>query len=327
MAKIRIGTFNIENLFARFTFRKVRARGPDGKYLKTPEGKYVYRDLNDEELRELVKDGWAADKRKFHSFEKNARDITAKALKGIKADVLGLQEVESMDTLKRFVSEHLKRKGYKYKIVIDGNDPRLIDVALLSKHPFDYVRTYQFIRTKNNKSFLFSRDCLEVGVRISKNKVLPVFVNHFKSLMGGRAETMGRRRLQSEKVVEILKERFGNNPGDKEWVVLGDLNDYLPSTGLEPLLGQPWLENVVDRMPEANDRWTHYYKGKKQYKQLDYILLPKKLADANPGSIPEIERRGLPERATKYSGPRFSGVGKDEPKASDHCPLVIELSI
>ena len=37
-------------------------------------------------------------------------------------------------------------------------------------------------------------------------------------------------------------------------------------------------------------------------------------------------RKGLPFRATKYTGPRFPDVGEDNPKASDHCPLAMELN-
>lgn len=45
---------------------------------------------------------------------------------------------------------------------------------------------------------------------------------------------------------------------------------------------------------------------------------------ANPG-IPEVIRNGQPLRATRYTGPRFPGVGQDNPKASDHCPVVFEI--
>lgn len=316
--KIRIGTFNAENLFARFRFK--------GKRVKKPDGSYTYRPYTKEELEKIAKDGWAVDKTKFVSFEEQERRITAKAMKAIEADILGLQEIEGMDSLKKFVTEFLGQEKYTYKVLIDANDPRFIDVALLSKYPIAYIRTYQFERTPGGKSFVFSRDCLEVGVQLSQHTVLPVFVNHFKSMMGGRAETMERRRLQAEQVKQILKQQFGQNPGGKAWVVLGDLNDYLPSQGLAPLLGQSWLENVVDRIPDAQNRWTHYYDDQEEYRQLDYLLLSKALADANPGAIPEIERQGMPRRAERCTGKRFPGVGWNDPKASDHCPVVIEIN-
>jgi len=322
MTKVRIGTFNAENLFARFRFKGVPVRNPDGSY--------YYRKYTQSELDEVVKEGWAVDKTKFVPFKEQERQITAQVIKKIRADILGLQEIEAMDTLKRFVAQFMPQECYTYKVVIDGNDPRLIDVALLSKreYPIACIRTHQFERTPNRRSFVFSRDCLEVVVQLSQHTVLPVFVNHFKSMVGGRAQTMARRKLQAETVVRLLKERFGNDPGTAAWVVLGDLNDYLPSVGLEPLLGQPWLENVVDRIPDPEDRWTHYYKGRNEYKQLDYILVSKSLADANPGVVPEIERGGIPRRAARYDGPRFLGVGpENKPKASDHCPVVMELVI
>jgi endonuclease/exonuclease/phosphatase family metal-dependent hydrolase len=318
--KVRIATFNAENLFARFKFK--------GKRVKQGN-KYVYRPYTASELAQVAADGWDVDATKFDRLTGTDRRITAAAIRGADADILGLQEIEAMDTLKKFVSEHLSNENYKYKILIDANDPRFIDVALLVRRKFSiaYIRTHQFERTANNKAYVFSRDCLEVGVQLSQNTVLPVFVNHFKSMMDGRQETMARRKEQSELVAKILRERFGPNPGNKAWVVLGDLNDYLPSSGLQPLVGQPWAVNVVDRVPNANDRWTHYWDDEEEYRQLDYILLSKSLADANPNAVPEIERRGLPKRAARYTGPWFAGVGQNEPKASDHCPLAIEINV
>ena len=309
--KVRIGTFNAENLFARFQFK------------------------SNVDPEEAIREGWTVEDTKFDRHDYAKRRITGRAIKAVKADIMGLQEVEGMDALKSFASNHLKGQPFRHKILIDGNDPRRIDVAVLSRFEIAAVRTHQHRRTAGR--WLFSRDCLEVDVRIPSAragdeltygaKTLPIFVNHFKSMMGGRDETMARRREQAEGVVDILKARFGPDPGQFDWVVLGDLNDYLPSAGLAPLLGQPWLENVVARIGDAKDRWTHYYASKRQYSQLDYILLSSSLARKDPGAVPVIERRGMPTRATRFAGTRFPGVGESRPKASDHCPVVIELDV
>src|SRR5687768_3545032 len=71
---------------------------------------------------------------------------------------------------------------------------------------------------------------------------------------------------------------FGPDPGKAAWIVAGDLNDYLPSTGLPPLLGQPWLENIVERIADPNDRWTHHWDDGDEYTQLDNLLLSRALA-------------------------------------------------
>jgi predicted extracellular nuclease len=319
VATVTVATFNCENLFARFKFKGKRVKQGD---------KYVYRPWTKEELADIADKGFDVDLTKFESLTGEMRTLTAQAIYGTDADVIALQEVESLETLKIFNSRHLNKSGYKYKILIDGNDPRLIDVAVLSRFPFSGLMTYQFRRTENNKAYIFSRDCLEVGVRVTATKQLTLFANHFKSMLGGRPQTMNRRKVQSEEVVKILKERFGANPGTKDWVVLGDLNDYIPTAGLAPLLDQPWLENVVQtRISDESERWTHYWDEKEEYQQLDYILLSKSLADKNPGAVPAIERRGLPRRAERYAGERFEGVGQNRPKASDHCPVSIKLKL
>jgi hypothetical protein len=90
--------------------------------------------------------------------------------------------------------------------------------------------------------------------------------------------------------------------------------------------------NVVDRL-EPEERWTHFFKGKRScplppgYHQLDYLLVSRALAEANPSALPTIVRKGMPTRAERYTGPRFEGVGRDKPKASDHCPGVMLLEL
>lgn len=326
---VRIATFNAENLFARFRFKGVKKKGPDGKYIKGPDGKAKYFPLTGKALEKVAADGWAVDRTLFLDFDETSRRLTAQAIRETRADIIGLQEIEAMDTLKRFVrnKKYLGGEGYKYLALIDGNDPRFIDVALLSKHPFLNLRTHQFARTKDGKAYVFSRDCLEVEVALPGGRTITVFVNHFKSMIGGREETMPRREAQAKEVVRILKERFGGDPGKGDWAVLGDLNDYMPSTAIRELAKQPWMVNVVERIADLGERWTHYFSKEKHYSQLDYILLSRSLADRNPGAVPRIVRGGMPRRADRYPGARFPGVGENEPKASDHCPVVVEIDV
>ena len=257
----------------------------------------------------------------------DAKRITAAAIKATEADIIALQEVENLDTLKRFRSRHLEGSGaYPYALAIDGNDPRLIDLAVLSKHPIVHARSYAHLR--RGRSALFSRDCLEVDVLIGR-KPLTLFVQHYKSMMGGRANTRARRVVQVEETLRIIKHRFGRSAGREPFVVLGDFNDYMQTDSEgEPAIRQivDWgqVENVVRRLP-AEERWTHYYDDRDKYTQLDYLLPSKSPAEAS-SDPPEIMRKGLPRRADRYSGPRLRGVGENQPKASDHCAVVATLS-
>jgi endonuclease/exonuclease/phosphatase family metal-dependent hydrolase len=275
--------------------------------------------------------------------------------------VIAFQEVESLDTLKRFRSEHLGGPTeWPYPLVIDGNDTRRIDVAVLSKLPIVHIQSHQYLRL--GSGYLFSRDCLEVDLDAGDGKTLTLFVNHLKSMLdmsdpqNGRRNTHERRKLQAEKVRELVTQRFGDDAGDQPFVVLGDLNDYLATdeqgpTAIAELAEWDQLENVVDRLPES-DRWTHFYRGSTH--QLDYLLPSKSLAEGSP-SEPEIIRGGLPPAASAYTGERFIDGMPDlhdrllaelkelgrvpadatelpadvlrELKASDHCPVVQEVTV
>lgn len=304
--KVRIATFNVENLFARYKFNK------------------KVDPIN------AVKEGWDVNETLFTLKDKTSKVITAQVIKAIKADVLALQEVETLDTLKRFRTSFYGQKSYPYVALVDGNDPRRIDVAVLSKFPITRIRTHQHLWVPSWKHFLFSRDCLEVDVQVAANKTLTLFVNHFKSMMGGRAQTRQKRSRQASEVKNIVKARFGANAGNQSFVILGDFNDYRETaggatSGIKQLVDWNQVEDIIFRLPAA-ERWTHFWAKQKEYRQLDYLLLSKKLANATT-AVPGILRKGLPTRATGYSGARFSGVGKDSPKASDHCPVYIDLVI
>ena len=78
------------------------------------------------------------------------------------ADVIALQEVENLDVLKRFRTQRLQGMGYTHTTLVDGNDPRYIDVAMLSRFPIVAARSTS---TSRAARALFSRDCLEADVR------------------------------------------------------------------------------------------------------------------------------------------------------------------
>ncbi len=317
MSTVTIATFNCENLFRRYRFQK---------------------NLTKEQVAKKIEDGFIIDKTVLSTVNQTERKLTADAIKATKADIVCLQEVENMDTLKNFLSEYMSSSGYKYRMLIDANDPRLIDVAIISKIPISYVKTHQYMRS--GSSAVFSRDCLEAEFMIG-GKTLTLFVNHFKSMYDAsnltpaqkRAKTSARRELQVKAVLDIIKQKYKNNPERDSWIILGDLNDYPDDkSSLQQLLESKWMENIVQtRITDPSEQWTHYWDTTsvpidERYKQIDYIFLSKKLATANPAAVPVIIRKGLITKAANYTGPRFTGV-TDKQGASDHCPVAVTINV
>lgn len=205
---------------------------------------------------------------------------------------------------------------------------------------------------------IFRRDCLELDLKID-GKPFTLYCVHFKSMggprngMDGREATMPVRIAEAKAVRHIIEQRFGaDHAADKRWAICGDLNDYRErvlisgepgeTLSFEPVrediscvdvfTADGFCENVVERRPEL-DRWTLYHTRGPQERhlcQLDYVLLSRGLAERNAKAVPEIVRGGQPFRTPFPPGQeveRFPRVGWDRPKASDHCPVVVELDI
>jgi len=151
-------------------------------------------------------------------------------------------------------------------------------------------------------------------------------VNHYKAMLGGRSQTKAKRERQAKAAQQIVIDRFGANAGTAPRIICGDLNDYIDgSEGISAVTGWNQVENVLDWLPNAADRWTHFFDTKNEYRQLDYILASSSLA-ASSSAVPEVVRKGLTKKAAQYTGPRFPDVTKTK-EASDHCLLVWEATL
>ena len=316
MPKITVGTFNTENLFLRYRLLD-KERG-------SRFGKKVDKKQFEEGGGSILMLGVRLEE--FGPISKAARRLTAKVIVENDPDILALQEVENLEALKLFNGYFLKQR-YPYSILIDANDPRQIDVGLLSKYPILNVSTHQFEpEGAPVTERIFSRDCLVVEVDV-RGKVLTLLVNHFKSKIGGGEE---KRKRQAVRVAEILKQRFGAKY-DGDFIVCGDLNAHFDAPELRSLmgangLGAKGMVNLVPTHLDPEEHWTHYYKKGKTAEALDHMLLSPALAARNKRPAVWIERRGLGTDIKRYTGPRFAGLTGAE-GASDHCPIFAELTL
>jgi endonuclease/exonuclease/phosphatase family metal-dependent hydrolase len=360
--RLRLCTFNVENLFARFDFaafsdrRAARYLPPVVRFL----GDFGDGDLSKfPEFADLLR-GAAVAQADDH------RQHTALALAAADADVLCLQEVDSHDALARFWRGYVQKVGvdrYDHFLLLEGNDPRGIDVAAVTRdiRPA-YARSHARLspaRLPGGRDSLgrwplaaeeaqgggriFRRDALELEVLVGDRRVT-VFNCHFKSMSGGRDRSMGRRQLEAAAVRALIEAKFPD-PATALWAVAGDLNDYRlrisiskaagmretvrsldedEPSGIDPLLADGFGTDVLQRLPEA-ERWTHYYASERHKTQLDYVIASPALAERLRQV--EVIREGMPFRVPNLDVDRYPRVGWDRPKASDHCPVVAEFDI
>jgi hypothetical protein len=105
------------------------------------------------------------------------------------ADVLLVQEVEHRDALREFNALPAEQGGlggrYSWAACIDGNDPRRIDVGVMSTTPLGAVTSWKHVVHPDLPGEpTFSRDLLEIDVlseTTSLRSGFTCFVSHLKS--------------------------------------------------------------------------------------------------------------------------------------------------
>jgi endonuclease/exonuclease/phosphatase family metal-dependent hydrolase len=330
--KLRVTTFNCENLFGRYRFLD-KPPGQQGSF------------ANDIQIFDVVAfEPGRSNKLRPKPIAEAQRKNTAATIRAAVPDILAVCEVENLTTLRLFNAIYLKNY-FDRIVVVDGNDPRGIDVGLLLrkglKADITSIRSHAddaaaggFLATTNMLDMAgrvgkasFSRDCLEVDVEVG-GKPLTFLVNHFKAQetkANGSDPTTAKRRGQAERAAAIAKRAraAGRLP-----IVMGDLNkdvaDANYDDSVSPVAKSTVFVNPVKQRPAA-ERWTHFFESRKTVSQLDYVLPDKKLEAAIDGV--EIFRGGLSLKCKQFTGPRVGTIATDDLEASDHCPLTVVLNL
>ena len=134
---VSVGTFNLNNLFSRFNFEAQVDEIVDDDPESGLTATYTFNDP--ERFRLRTYQG-----RLVHGKNPADQDTIAGRIATMGLDVLCAQEVEDIDTLRFFTAQHLGG-AYRFLVLVEGNDPRLIDLALLSKLPLWAVASWRHI--------------------------------------------------------------------------------------------------------------------------------------------------------------------------------------
>ncbi len=316
---VTIGTFNLNNLFSRFNF--TAAISPDETNVIETTMTLNLDTEEDFRFREF-RGRLVTGKREID------RQRIAERIRRIDLDVLAVQEVEDIDTLKRFNRQDLNGL-YPNVVLIEGNDRRLIDVGLMSKLPIGGVRSWQTaVHPDESNRRIFSRDLLEVDIfnQTRSRRLFSIYNNHLKSKFNQfndpavDRQNDERRHRQAEIIADIVQRVTRPN---SRYMILGDMNDSPDAPALEPIVNidnQEMVDGLANPIETrefdagigdpVDSRWTHRFRkgGETHFELLDQIWLSPSLGNRQTGSF--IDRRK-----------RAGGDG------SDHDPAWVELDI
>jgi len=322
---VRVGTFNLNNLFSRFNFQGVVSNIPEeetgGIALTFSQNQCTVRTF----MGRLVR----------AKNESETIEIASRIKDVMKADVLAVQEVEHIEILKEFNRVYLGGL-YPHIALVEGNDQRFIDVGIMSKLAIGPIVSHQTaVHPDDPTRRVFSRDLLQVEI-LAKNgdKLFTIYNTHLKShfisstedQIQGAINANNRRKRQAETISRILSRMERPN---SRFVLTGDMNDPPDSEFLTPMLtadNQP-LINALQQPQEIRPAktestgqgsgpqtkaWTHRFNPPgpelPRYELFDQIWVSQGLA----GKFfnPMIDRR------TKHGG-----------DGSDHDPAWIDLDV
>ncbi len=246
----------------------------------------------------------------------------AEVIKHLKADLVGLIEVENQGVLRRLVREHLKDDGYSHFMLVDDTDPRGIDVAMIAKRPFT---AYSFEIPGHTRGILACRFTMA-------GEPFYVLVNHWKSRIGGGEEL---RMACARRTVELVRDVLPQYEGRPvPTLITGDFNDDDGDASVQSL-EQGGLTNTLKSLAPAQ-RWTYPWwdsaNKKVHYHAFDHIFANAAMLDGSgvdlmPGSA-QVVRPSFMLRKRTLNGVAYDWLDDsygNHVGYSDHLPVVARI--
>jgi endonuclease/exonuclease/phosphatase family metal-dependent hydrolase len=261
---------------------------------------------------------------KIEAVNEVATRMTAKVIDTLGADVIALVEAENRPSLIRFQHDVIGSQLYDHIMLIDGNDDRGIDVAVMTRAGFEIELIRSHVDDADHGKLIFSRDCAEYHLKTPSNQRLVLLVNHFKSKgFGSQADSNRKRKLQAQRVKTIYE---GLRQGGADNVaIVGDFNDTPDSNPLSPLIQGTDLKDISEHPDFDNGGRPGTFRNGTASNKIDYVLLsPALFAKATGG---QIFRMGVWGGTNGTLFPHFPEITKSIEAASDHAAITAEINL
>ena len=254
----------------------------------------------------------------------------AAAIKAINADIISLEEVESLEALTWFRDTFLPDAGYKYLASRDAGYYRGVEQSVMSRFPITESQVWlneslDSVKREGpgwtpipagEKHLTFQRSPLMVTVKINDSYELTIFAMHHKA-----GPSFGwHREAEALRMVELIDELEVKDPA-RNIIVMGDFNCAPWDKSMRVYLKGGMTDTMAYRLIDKNSPESPLYKTHESDKVLDYILMNSAaFREYVPGSGFVFGTVTPPATGYDYTkDPRPPGY------ASDHYPVVIDI--
>jgi endonuclease/exonuclease/phosphatase family metal-dependent hydrolase len=268
--------------------------------------------------------GWV--ELKIEPVNELATQHTAMVIRDVGAEVQAVVEADNRIALKKFSEIALQAIGgqpYDHVMLIDGNDDRGIDVALMSRTGYEIAGIASHVDDRDSKGEIFSRDCPEYTIATPGGERLVVLANHLKSKgYGSQASSNAKRRRQARRVAQLYRRLSAE--GQANVIVVGDFNDTPDSKPLTPLLAQTDLRDITTHPKFTGDGRPGTFANGAKSNKIDYVLLSPALYDRVSGG--GIFRKGVwgGKNGTLFA--HYPTITRPVEAASDHAAIYADIS-
>ncbi len=256
----------------------------------------------------------------------------AKAIRELDADVLAVQEIESIAALSAFNAEYLEGMGYEHVMSIDVLHERGIEQAVLSRFPITEARVWPHMDLEGvhpekvgnyrirqaGRDIAFSRSPLFVRIEVpegvdetqDESYELALFVVHHKS---GGAYSYWRDQETAGVLAKIHK--LQEAEPELNIAVLGDFNALVDADSIQAYLGHG-MHDMVTPSEGTEGYFTH-----ESRRAIDFILMNSAMAAdvmPNTGFVLMTSIRGEGEDYRTTSAPEGFGA--------DHLPVAVDFA-
>ena len=303
---VRLMTYNVQNLYVQ-------------------EGRYIWGSEEEVEVDPKIKE------------ERHTREI-ARIITETSPDFIVLQEVETWNSLNRFINNYL---GGEYAPFMAGDyNKRSLGIALLIKSDLKFhvrmrsVSGLSWTAASGLIEPVFSRELgvFEVFDPESGEVVLGVFGAHFKSHRDRKNDPKSfLKRSQEAQVTAQIVGQFEDAYPNVPYVIAGDFNANLDDPELSPLfenldISNPIADPKLFRDKAGLGQNTHSYHqddlGRTVYSQIDMILTSRQLENFIIG----LDVYRYKDRSTNAFKPLPNSNEERNENPSDHFPIFVDFA-